>query len=497
MADNDEVEHLKHLIAMVHQERMRSSAMRLLFNGKVLPDSGTMREHGVQDGDSVRLVILRHAPGANLQIAGQPREQPPNDQLRRGAPRAQLHRRNNNTQRNSAAAGPGTNPDFEEASWWSDYSCNPTPDGYFNQEPPKPCSEENIENQVSMAAALETLFNSWDKKKGKEHAAAEECAICSIEFEPEMDGGSLPCPSGHVMCGDCSSVFVISSLADPLANLPPKCSLCRGEIASCRFEALLSDEQCTQYLTWLAMTTLEAGERLVHCTKCPYFEIRGDTPSLFFCSRCGEGHCYFCKSSLPIVNSDDEDDGFEDGSKQAEIAEHFACGVLAKNLALIEGALESGEKMPCPGCGLSGRKDDACTHMTCNGCGCRWCYCCGRSEADCDKAPVGSSDDSDPIYRHNGDWESNDLRCPMYLSQIGELDRDWPSSNDDECVSRFHRLRTIKLLQESVKAMGVQQYRDLCERFPSVRNCGFSLAEIQNTDTTMFHRRPIQDDESD
>lgn len=80
--------------------------------------------------------------------------------------------------------------------------------------------------------------------------------------------------------------------------------------------------------------------------------------------------------------------------------------------------------MRCPNCQLAGRKDDACTHMTCTKCSSRWCYVCGLDVLKCDKAPeTGSS--GDPIFLHNRDWERNEKRCPMYLTQILEVDLNW------------------------------------------------------------------------
>jgi len=42
------------------------------------------------------------------------------------------------------------------------------------------------------------------------------------------------------------------------------------------------------------------------------------------------------------------------------------------------------------------------------------------------------------IYLHNKDWEINEKRCPMYLTQILEVDLHWLGENWE--VSSFVRV---------------------------------------------------------
>jgi len=56
--------------------------------------------------------------------------------------------------------------------------------------------------------------------------------------------------------------------------------------------------------------------------------------------------------------------------------------------------------------------------MSC-ACGTVWCYICGMSESECDKAPRTAGPAG--IYQHNNDFERNLKRCPMYLNQIQEV----------------------------------------------------------------------------
>jgi hypothetical protein len=74
--------------------------------------------------------------------------------------------------------------------------------------------------------------------------------------------------------------------------------------------------------------------------------------------------------------------------------------------------------MPCPVCGLRGIKDESCMHMKCPRCETPWCYLCGLSVKDCDKAPARPGMPVDDIFLHNADWQTNEKRCPMYLTQV-------------------------------------------------------------------------------
>ena len=56
---------------------------------------------------------------------------------------------------------------------------------------------------------------------------------------------------------------------------------------------------------------------------------------------------------------------------------------------------------------------------------------CGVDVEKADKAPprAGREGQVDDIYLHNQDWERNERRCPMYLTQILEVDLNWLGEN--------------------------------------------------------------------
>mmetsp|Transcript_7861 Transcript_7861/g.7719 ORF Transcript_7861/g.7719 Transcript_7861/m.7719 type:complete len:130 (+) Transcript_7861:358-747(+) len=77
---------------------------------------------------------------------------------------------------------------------------------------------------------------------------------------------------------------------------------------------------------------------------------------------------------------------------------HQLCVELYHLKKKIDLAIEEGEKRRCPQCGLAGRKDQNCTHMTCSVCQTVWCYLCGKKESDCNK-----NYPRDEMFSHNLD----------------------------------------------------------------------------------------------
>ena len=126
--------------------------------------------------------------------------------------------------------------------------------------------------------------------------------------------------------------------------------------------------------------------------------------------------------------------------------------------------------------------------MTCQQCQCVWCYCCGLDTAsdECDKATPEEAEfgmESSPEYLHNVQWYSSELRCPMYLNQINELDPAWPGADSDTTpLEHFHRQRTLRLLRAVVDEMGVEQYDALAAAYPG--RCGAAAASRSRRSST-------------
>ena len=67
--------------------------------------------------------------------------------------------------------------------------------------------------------------------------------------------------------------------------------------------------------------------------------------------------------------------------------------------------------------------------MTCPKREVEWCYVCGLSLTECDKA---IPDEGLPVQDINQDWGLNDKRCPVYLCQILEVDPTWLGGEEQE-----------------------------------------------------------------
>ena len=203
-----------------------------------------------------------------------------------------------------------------------------------------------------------------------------------------------------------------------------------------------------------------------------------------------------CKFQFPpLSHNSNDDDAFEQG--QALREKHLLCHALSEEKAKFDLALAAGNGVACPGCGIVGRKDGMCTHMTCAGCTTVWCYLCGLSVEDCDKAP---RERGEPIFGHNEDWQADPERCPMYIGLIGQVDETWEDlaeeadiaedEFEERCLDRFHKWRALRKLKELRNELGEENWNQLRETFPTVRNCGYTEQEIESAgDLPLFTRR--------
>lgn len=139
--------------------------------------------------------------------------------------------------------------------------------------------------------------------------------------------------------------------------------------------------------------------------------------------------------------------------------------------------------------------------MTCVSCSTVWCYLCGLSVEECDKAPRTGGE---PIYGHNQGWETNSRRCPMYIGMIARVDEDWNLEEEvagedgsvdmeqveEKCLDKFHKWRALKQLSALRAELGPEKWNLLRETFPAVRNCGFTDQEIATAgEMPLFNRR--------
>jgi hypothetical protein len=234
-----------------------------------------------------------------------------------------------------------------------------------------------------------------------------------------------------------------------------------------------------------------------------------NTASVFFCKneKCLKNTCVHCNLvwDTPPENgfTDEEMEAPLDELEETDMRRHMRCAEYAEEKALVDDAIRRGAGVKCPECGVVGRKDTACTHMKCTSCETEFCYVCGVADENLDKNLQDLKRGVEPsINRHNTNWRCNELRCPMFLTEIGEVDERWPTDEgvdsdddtvvveniDNDCVATFHHLRTVSLLREVVLRIGEARFVELQNFFPGVKNCGFSLHEILHLDTQLIKR---------
>jgi hypothetical protein len=305
---------------------------------------------------------------------------------------------------------------------------------------------------------------------------------------------------------NCTKNFVEPCLQSPEQMLPPKCMLCQSAVNLSYFEMQLDQQQCAIFHTVMATKELQDGECVASCPFCQYFEIRQASACDMFLFHCGYSNnrveglkdvgqtastccnktsCAVCKKEVDCP----EDDGFaSDDGDEEPFLRHLECVRLRDTRLQFDSALERGEQGTCPHCGFKGRKDDACMHMTCENCSGDWCYFCGEAEekVDCDETSVANG--SKRLYAHNVDWEENSKRCPMYLTQINEVDPSWPEKDDEQCLNHFHKKRAIDELRKFRGAVGENSFMELWQAptMGAVRACGHTLEEIEHFDVTMI-----------
>jgi hypothetical protein len=281
--------------------------------------------------------------------------------------------------------------------------------------------------------------------------AVVQCLACAADLDRAHRG--VVCGNGHNMCpGPCTENFVNAVMGEPLDNIPVHCPTCKAPILSSTFERHLSQDQLNTYLSVVAMKTVNADEEVHHCAFCPYFEIwtKSSRGGLFLhCRGCTRKTCVVCNGEMVPP----ERGGFSDsnwragaGASTTSYLYHMECGVLDVHLTAFNQALERGTGMACPGCGHYGRKDDACTHMRCPNCHIEFCYVCGIANELLDKGTPGGR-----IHSHNEEWHLKTARCPMYLTEIGQIDPRWSQTDDRLCVAFLSRLRTLTLLRKAVQ----------------------------------------------
>eukprot|EP01084_Bolivina_argentea_P291539 501069_1 len=312
------------------------------------------------------------------------------------------------------------------------------------------------------------------------------CFGCGKELENDHTG--VICAGDCHICVDCSKSYVNTVFEDPVQNMPLKCMSCKADVIVGTFERQLTDQQSKTFLLYhmkYSQEFLDENEIVVSCPFCDYFEINTNDPGrlLFICQSdsCRKSSCFWCKKLIKN-NSDDEKKIDMD---QSDVESHFICAQLAPIKQKWDKALSDGNTRSCPECGISGMKNNACTHMTCVACQTEWCYVCGLPLS---KLDIADDFEEKNIFGHNEEWKTNIKRCPMWLDDLHQVDKRWPKDNSDGCVTFLHRLRTMQLLKQVINEMGDQNFKALCGRYNVHKTCGFDINRVMKDNHTLIQR---------
>ena len=413
-----------------------------------------------------------------------------------------------------------------------------------SEEGSKEESEEGSEEEEEQHAPARSGGKTDGKGGGKDGKGPTlSCGVCGDTLQNDDPG--VHCQNVHHMCSECSANFVRGALEEGVNAIPPKCPFCAVDVNLPSFERQLTTEQHGTYMSYMVMGQLPEGETMVHCPfgSCPYFEIRqlGEGSSraqinFFHCQHpaCMKVSCGLCKKECVPCGDEDEDEDDDDGinQKQRAMTKHFICAenqqMFGEQRKVFEKAIEASTQFACPKCGLTGMKDGECTHMTCIGCQTVWCYVCGLDTAS-DECSKANRSDQSPEYAHNVNWHSRPGRCPMYLSEINQVDATYPEE-DEAALHVLHRQKALRLLRcayipsdpdsfpisrfphnlslilstasrrTEYDKIGRAQYRCLIAAFPHLgAACGFSEEDILSVEAhqPLFQRSEDFDEEAE
>jgi hypothetical protein len=322
----------------------------------------------------------------------------------------------------------------------------------------------------------------------KDEAQWRWCAVCGEKLMADHPG--VYCMNSHHLCSDCSAIFKDSLMKEPsIDTFPPKCGFCACEVNLQSFERQLDDDERGTFLTMMVLKQLPEDEVMMSCPHCPFFcTRRADASEAIFihcqAPSCLKVSCRLCSKECVPIDGDGEEEE-DDEAVQLGMAEHFQCaekeGALGGLRREFEAAIDSGIKPACPKCKLGGIKDEGdCCHMTCESCSTEWCYVCGLDvdSPECSKAAGGG----EAHYRHNSNWVTREDRCPMYLSQISEVDDTWPE-DDEDAMAKLNNIRALRNLRKLFDRIGQAEYRKLVEAYPTLGAAsGFTEEEILKVD---------------
>ena len=315
------------------------------------------------------------------------------------------------------------------------------------------------------------------------------CCICGTDFEATPY--DILFYFHHSTCENTLCEECFKNWKSTLSTIGWKtltCSLCDILINIDEIFQFLTDEEKVEYYYYQTFNIeISNDEKWLTCAYCDYKEI-GDFDDIFLlCKKpsCSQLTCLICHKTISY--SADNIISFKSlKSNQTslkmmienineEIKIHEKCSEYSSLILKIQKQLEDSTSRKCPHCNHRGRKDEFCTHITCENCNNRWCYICLK--------------EIDNQHNENNSKDSSLFTefCPLYMQSIGDFRASWPCDSD-VALEKFHRhlgLYQLNNLYQSLNEDEKKSFDYIGKNFPHVLN-GFELSDIYHFDDYIF-----------
>lgn len=285
-----------------------------------------------------------------------------------------------------------------------------------------------------------TMDNDEEAPENNEHRRAKEdfgrCVMC------DEDNTSTPvrCTEGHCFGWDCLRDYVKIEVEERKAwqISCPRTSWgeCKGQICFLSADYETEPKLLRRLDLNVKRHQLEqANTPFVQCPGCGDCVLIGQS-RLLNCEACSHSFCCGCLQPRCCCPTDELN------------------AARAKVELVLQTALWG---VACPNCGEVGQKDLQCTHVKCERCQTRFCYCCGKSQEMLRAEQPGLRD----LFEHNVGFPARRASCPRYLEQMSKLSRanrrigvDGCPPNASGALTWFHRQRTIEALAKTKRELG-------------------------------------------
>ena len=312
------------------------------------------------------------------------------------------------------------------------------------------------------------------------------CSICSTGFDESpalLYFTHSVCNS--TLCDECFKNWklALSSIGWKSTN----CWSCDNQIHfNNELLKYLTDEEKEDYFYHQTSNIdISDNEKWLTCAYCDYKEI-GDFDDIFLLCKnpsCSKLTCLICHKTIsyssdhimPFKSLKSNQTSLKSMIENIneEIKIHEKCSEFSELIFKIEKELEDSTSRKCPSCNYRGRKDENCTHITCESCGHYWCYICLK--------------DIDDYHNEESSNGSFTEFCPMYMYSICDFRSSWPYDSE-EALAKFHHhlaLKQLNCLYKSFTEDEKKSFVELDKYFPQVLS-GFEYCEIFDFNDYIF-----------